>query len=51
MDIGLWKLNLTTGYWVLVRMCSTETAQQWLVIFQRDEPNDKFKLSKRKPKN
>lgn len=46
----LWKYNKITGYWVLVRDCAEDTADTWLFIFQKDEPNEIFKLSKTKPK-
>lgn len=49
--IGLWKYNKTTGYWVLVRMCDNNTASQWLNVWQKDEPNEEFKLSKNKPRS
>lgn len=45
----LWKHNSTTGYWALCRQCSAEEAQQWLAIFQKDEPHAWFKLSSRRP--
>jgi len=47
--IGLWKYNKITGYWNLERQCAAETADQWLEVFQKDEPDEIFKLSLRKP--
>lgn len=47
--ITLWRYNTTTGYWDFVRTCAVNTAEDWLVVFQRDEPNALFKLSKHKP--
>lgn len=47
----LWKYNTTTGIWRAVRDVTPETADQWLAIWQRDEPNAYFKISKNKPRN
>ena len=49
-EIGLWKYNKVTGSWVLERMCAPDTKDRWLKIFQKDEPDEIFVLSKRKPK-
>jgi len=49
-EIGLWRKNRITGYWVCQRTCLPETAQEWLTIFQKDEPDEMFVLSYRKPK-
>lgn len=46
----LWSYNKITGYWVMERECSTDTAHEWLAIFQNDEPAKKFKISKNKPR-
>ena len=46
----LWKYNKITGYWIYIRSVTEETREQWLSIFQKDEPNEIFKLSKSKPK-
>lgn len=48
-QIGLWRYNSTTGYWVLERMCSTVSSGKWLEVFKKDEPSASFKLSKTKP--
>ena len=48
--MNLWHYNTTTGYWVLQRACDPAEAEQWLAIFQKDEPRAQFKLAKRKPK-
>ena len=47
--LTLWKKNPITGYWRAERQVSRETAQQWLAIFQSDEPNALFVVSARKP--
>jgi len=49
--LGLWKYNRVTGYWDHQRGCAPETAQQWLEVFQRDEPQESFKLSRKRPSN
>ena len=46
----LWRYNPVTGYWVLVRIVSDETAAAWLATFQADEPTVQFKLSRTKPR-
>jgi hypothetical protein len=48
-QIGLWRYDPITGYWRYVRSCASETALDWLAIFQRDEPNAVFKLSTNRP--
>lgn len=45
----LWKYNKRTGYWEMVRDSLIENAKRWLEIFQSDEPNEHFKLAKRRP--
>ena len=45
----LWRFNSMTGLWVYERTCSLENALGWLKLFQDDEPNVKFKLSKTRP--
>jgi hypothetical protein len=49
MSIKLWKYNRITGYWVYQRECNPDTADQWLVIFQKAEPEESFILRKNKP--
>jgi hypothetical protein len=46
----LWKYNKVTGYWGLVRECSADTADRWLAIFQADDPDGVYKVSKARPK-
>lgn len=48
---SLWKYNKVTGLWVHCRVCGTETAKEWLTLFQKDELSERFKVSKNKPKN
>lgn len=47
----LWKYNRVTGFWVHQRNCLDHEADQWLRIFQRDEPEEFFVLSKKEPKH
>lgn len=49
MTKGLWRYNAITGEWKLERTCAPETAEEWLKIFQKDEPEASFKLSRKKP--
>jgi len=46
---GLWSYDNITGYWRLERIVGTDTAENWLRIFQNDEPDVVFKLSKNRP--
>lgn len=48
--IRLWRYNQITGYWRIERTCSRRTADDWLTIFRRDEPNAIFTLSENKPR-
>lgn len=48
--IPLWRYNGTTGYWELARQCAAINSHMWLEVFQRDEPNVSFVLSRRKPR-
>lgn len=47
----LWKYNKTTGYWEMVRDSLVENAGRWLEIFSNDEPDQYYKISKRRPKS
>ena len=46
---SLWRFNPVTGYWHPERACDRDSAQKWLEIYQKDEPEAVFKLSKRRP--
>jgi len=48
---ALYRYNPITGYWVYVRSCEETTAEEWLRIFQADEPQAKFELRKVKGKS
>jgi hypothetical protein len=48
--MSIWEYNPITGYWKYVRSVTDKTADEWLKIFQSDEPGKKFRVSKRKPK-
>ena len=45
----LWKRDKVTGTWDYVRDVTPETAAQWLAIFQKDEPNETFKVAAKRP--
>ena len=47
----LWRFNKVTGYWIPERKVTAETKEQWLEIFQEDNPDDTFVVSERKPRN
>lgn len=46
----LWQLDRQTGEWHHVRTCHVQEAQEWLRIFQEDEPTAAFKIAIRKPR-
>jgi hypothetical protein len=48
--MNLWRFNPISGFWRIERMCDAATAQQWLSIFQRDEPKAHFALSRFSPR-
>ena len=48
---SLWKYDKVSGLWVHCRVCGTETAKEWLALSQKDEPGEKFKISKSKPRH
>jgi len=48
-QLTLWKYNPITGYWVSERNVLPATADQWLAIFERDEPEATFRVASRKP--
>ena len=50
MTLKLWKYNKITGLWKVERAVSEDTKNQWLTVFQNQEPNEFFKISKVKPK-
>ena len=47
----LWKYNKVTGYWDYCRDCEKSTAQEWLKVWQEDEPEVIFKIAKNRPKD
>lgn len=49
--MNLWRYNPVTGFWRMERACLPGTAQQWLELFQKDEPNAYFALSRFSPRH
>ena len=45
----LWRYNTATGYWDRARTCALTAAEQWLAVYQKDEPRAAFKLARNKP--
>jgi hypothetical protein len=44
------RFSIFRGWqWKHERICTNETANTWLIIFERDEPDIEFKLSVDKP--
>lgn len=50
-ELKLWRYDPITGYWRVVQgpFASSENAAEYLSIFQKDEPNIRFKLSAKRP--
>jgi hypothetical protein len=49
--LQVWKYGRTTGIWRPERAVHEETdAKLWLRIFEKDEPNEYFTLSRNEPK-
>jgi len=48
---GLFKYNKRSGMWDHQRSVSPETKDQYIDIFQKDEPNEHFVVSKNRPKH
>lgn len=49
----LWSKRWSTArgeHWIIERLCEPATAEQWLEVFQKDEPTVEFKLSYKRPK-
>jgi hypothetical protein len=46
---SLWKFNKVSGYWNHIRSCNATNCAQWLAVFERDEPDEFFRIAKRKP--
>ena len=42
--------NAGPSKWVLERECMISTANEWLEVFRKSEPDVKFVLSDKKPK-
>lgn len=51
IKLFLWKYNQATGYWVIAREVTPENAQEWYLVFQKDEPKENFEIGERKPKH
>jgi hypothetical protein len=48
-EASLWRYNRITGHWNRVRDVTPSTSEQWLAVWQEDEPNESFKVSDNKP--
>ena len=46
----LWMYNPITGYWKRERTVEPDTADQWLAVFKKAEPDAAFKISRSKPR-
>lgn len=45
----LWKLDQAIGTWKLQREVTEETGAEWLRLFQKDEPSERFIIAAKKP--
>lgn len=48
-DLSLWRLDTRVGTWKHERKVTEETAASWLLIFQRDAPQETFAVAYKKP--
>ena len=51
--LKLWSLRFTPAkgwHWKMERDCATDSADQWVAMFQADEPHVQFKVSAKQPK-
>lgn len=51
--LKLWSLRFTPAqgwHWKLERDCASENAEQWVAMFQSDEPGVQFKVNAKRPK-
>ena len=46
-DHSLWKHNPRSGYWDYKRKVTPDTKDQWMTVFQKDEPDAHFVVSKK----
>lgn len=49
-SLSLWQYNEITGIWNHMRSVHPDTAENWLKIFQKDNPRAAFRISKYQPK-
>ena len=47
--LRLWKYGRITGLWRAERTVTPDTSAQWLAIYRRDEPEEIFIVSARRP--
>ena len=50
-SLSLWKHNKRSGLWDHQRTVTSETKDEWLKHFQKDEPEAHFHISKNRPKH
>jgi hypothetical protein len=51
--LTLWRLTWSHAcgtYWQAQRACDDSTAESWLEIYRRDEPNATYSLARRAPR-
>lgn len=46
---NIWRYNVVSGGWELVRDTYLENAERWLEILRGDEPGVTFKAAKKRP--
>jgi hypothetical protein len=49
VTLKLWRKDPITGYWRPAREVTEQTRDDWLRIFQEDEPTVQFQVSVRRP--
>ena len=48
---AIWKYNKRSGMWDHQRNVESDTKDQWLGIYKKDEPDSHFHVSSKKPKH
>ena len=48
-SLRLWRHSKITGLWVVERSVTSETAIEWLKIFQKFQPAETFVISAKRP--
>ena len=48
-ELKLWHYNKNAATWVPIKTCREETALVWLAAFSLEQPQEHFRLAKKRP--